>query len=610
MQTKDLTLACRYRPLGFQHIFYLVFVAALLLSSLGVFAQTQSLLQEDRLTGKGFRFGLNGGYDLFPDYKNNTPYIRYQGGLSAGLTAGYYWKWFSVGADVDYIKNRPQNQYPTDSVFDPVNNVLIKDFTLTKQDITRIFYGIGPGVHYTDRQGRFAVELNGRAGFASIKGGSLALTGKNGSLEQVLNYHGGYNVSNALSFKGSLRAQYFFNDFIGMHIGAYYLRHLNTKDAVGPAGYSAAYRAFEPDEKGIRSFTEKDLRTIGEPCNCDIASIGAYAGLSLRLPSRRKTKIPAPVVPTPVEACNTCQVYALAVTARDQYTREVLPHTDVAVKDAAGNVIRSGVTNAFGVVVFSNITPGNYAVNGKLYTVDLAPAQAAKGEFIANGTLQKELLYTDQNFILKGNAVVCNTATALPGATVVLRDRASAVEKNTQTDGEGAFIFHLKQKSEMTVFGRKEKYFSQMVNISAADYNRNTTLFVKLEMCMEEADCDKAIRLENIHYDLDKFFIREDAKPELNRLVQFMNDNPGVRVELSSHTDSRASDAYNQKLSQNRADAAKAYLVSKGITADRIVAKGYGETRLLNRCADGVNCSEAEHQFNRRTEMKVICPGR
>lgn len=606
MQTKILTPVCRYWSLDVQSILYFVFAVFLLLVTLGSFAQTHPVPKDDRLPAKGFRFGLNGGYDLFPDYKNNAPYIRYKGGLSAGVTAGYYWKWLSIGADVDYIKNSPQNKYPTDSVFDPVNNVLITDFTLTKQGITRIFYGIGPGVHYTDRQGRFAVELNGRAGFASIKGGGLALTGKNGSTSQVLNYHGGYNLSNVFSVKGALTARYFFNDVWGMHIGAYYMRHFQAKDQVGPGGYAAAYRAFEPNRDGVRAFTEKDLRMIPNSCNCDIASTGAFAGVTLRLPQRRKVKAPAPAPRE--ESCNACEVYALAVTARDQYTKEVLPHTDVAVKDAGGNVMRSGVTNAFGVVVFQNMTPGAYTINGKLYEVDLAPAQAARTEFIPNGTLQKELLYTDENFILQGNAVVCNTATALPGVTVVLRDRSSSVEKNTQTDGSGAFLFHLKQKSEITVFGRKEKYFSQMVNIAAADYNRNTTLFVKLEMCMEVADCDKAIRLENIHYDLDKYFIREDAKPELNRLVQFMNDNPGVRVELSSHTDSRASHAYNQTLSQNRADAARTYLVSKGISGDRIVAKGYGETRLLNRCADGVNCSEAEHQFNRRTEMKVICP--
>ncbi|REC72576.1 hypothetical protein DRF58_02390 [Epilithonimonas hispanica] len=125
---------------------------------------------------------------------------------------------------------------------------------------------------------------------------------------------------------------------------------------------------------------------------------------------------------------------------------------------------------------------------------------------------------------------------------------------------------------------------------------------------MEETTCGKPINLKNIHYDLDKYFIREDAKAELNKMVQFMKDNPNVKVELSSHTDSRASDDYNKILSQNRANAAVDYLVSKGIDKARLKPVGYGETQLLNKCSNDVNCNEQQHQINRRTEMKVICP--
>ena len=155
--------------------------------------------------------------------------------------------------------------------------------------------------------------------------------------------------------------------------------------------------------------------------------------------------------------------------------------------------------------------------------------------------------------------------------------------------------------------GKKDKYFSQTVTINPAEYDRSTTLFVKLEICLEEAECGKAITLNNILYDLDKYDIRPDARPELNRLAQFMKDNPGIRVEVSSHTDSRASDSYNQTLSQNRANAAVDYVVSQGVSRSKITGKGYGESRLLNECADGVSCSETKHQINRRTEMKVIC---
>ena len=94
----------------------------------------------------------------------------------------------------------------------------------------------------------------------------------------------------------------------------------------------------------------------------------------------------------------------------------------------------------------------------------------------------------------------------------------------------------------------------------------------------------------------------------MNRLVRFMQDNPTVKVEVGSHTDCRSSAAYNQKLSQNRANASVDYVVSQGILRDRISGKGYGESKLLNECADGVKCSEDQHSINRRTEMKVICP--
>lgn len=107
-----------------------------------------------------------------------------------------------------------------------------------------------------------------------------------------------------------------------------------------------------------------------------------------------------------------------------------------------------------------------------------------------------------------------------------------------------------------------------------------------------------------IYYDLDKWAIREDARPVLDSLVQFMQMYP-IRAELSSHTDSRATTEYNYTLSQKRADAAVQYMVARGIDPFRIVARGYGESRLVNRCADGVACTEEEHQANRRTEFKI-----
>ncbi|WP_340077142.1 OmpA family protein [Leptobacterium sp. I13] len=113
-------------------------------------------------------------------------------------------------------------------------------------------------------------------------------------------------------------------------------------------------------------------------------------------------------------------------------------------------------------------------------------------------------------------------------------------------------------------------------------------------------------RIENIYFDLDKSNIRPDAAFELDRLVEFLTENPSVKIELSSHTDSRGSDTYNLALSDRRAKSSVEYLISKGIAKNRLISKGYGETRLVNRCENGVKCSEAEHQYNRRTEIKIL----
>lgn len=128
----------------------------------------------------------------------------------------------------------------------------------------------------------------------------------------------------------------------------------------------------------------------------------------------------------------------------------------------------------------------------------------------------------------------------------------------------------------------------------------DTTFNVTIKL--DKLELNKTFVLENIYYDLNKYNIRPDAAIELDKLVQILKDNPSMNIELSSHTDARATDAYNMTLSQNRAESAVAYLNSKGIDADRMVAKGYGERELIVPNAK----TEEEHQRNRRTEFTIL----
>lgn len=190
----------------------------------------------------------------------------------------------------------------------------------------------------------------------------------------------------------------------------------------------------------------------------------------------------------------------------------------------------------------------------------------------------------------------------------------------------GYVTFKLTKGFDYDIVGQRSHYMARRANFNAACYLKDPKkIFCVTGMDIdnlyrddsgnEVVDCamslkkilkNDAFRIENIRYDLNKFDIRVDAVKELEKVILILNDNPTIVVELGSHTDSRASDEYNLTLSQRRAEAAVNYIVTKGkINKNRIAAKGYGETQLLNKCANEVICSEEEHALNRRTEIKI-----
>ncbi len=123
---------------------------------------------------------------------------------------------------------------------------------------------------------------------------------------------------------------------------------------------------------------------------------------------------------------------------------------------------------------------------------------------------------------------------------------------------------------------------------------------------MIDKNNEKFINTNPIYFDYDKSDIRKDAEYELKRVANILKKNPEMRVEAGSHSDSNNLEAYNQKLSETRAKAVKAYLISRGIAANRISSKGYGEMQLVNNCSSFVKCTPEQHQENRRTEFKIL----
>jgi outer membrane protein OmpA-like peptidoglycan-associated protein len=198
----------------------------------------------------------------------------------------------------------------------------------------------------------------------------------------------------------------------------------------------------------------------------------------------------------------------------------------------------------------------------------------------------------------------------LPQARVLLYGEDKKSLGGDVANAQGRVRFTLSPESEYSIIASKNGYFSKSFAYTtkgktpdpATLIQEVTNITLDTTIILDQLILEKAIVLENIYYDLAKSDIRADAAQELDKLVKILKDNPAIRIELSSHTDSRSGDEFNLALSQVRAQSAVDYLVSQGIAADRLVAKGYGESQLRIQNAQ----TEEEHQGNRRTEFKVI----
>ena len=194
----------------------------------------------------------------------------------------------------------------------------------------------------------------------------------------------------------------------------------------------------------------------------------------------------------------------------------------------------------------------------------------------------------------------------LPGSEVVINFRS---RKDTISIGEdGFFTLELEEDSDYQFIASKPEYLTNQEDFTTKGIGRDPNMKVQkfeIEIVLDQIFFDTEITLENIYYDFDKWDIRDDAKPTLDELAKNLELNPGIRIQLGSHTDCRGGDNYNLGLSQKRAQAAVDYLIEKGLDPNRLLAKGYGEEAPELDCLCN-RCTEEQHQENRRTTFKII----
>ena len=194
----------------------------------------------------------------------------------------------------------------------------------------------------------------------------------------------------------------------------------------------------------------------------------------------------------------------------------------------------------------------------------------------------------------------------LPNGPVVVTENLT--EQRFVTDELGQVLIKLEWNKEYTFTARYRDHLAATYTVKTNEIEKNeknpiTTINRVLEL--DPIFMNKEIVLENIFYDYDQWAIREDAKPSLDKLLSILKTNPGIRIQLSSYTDCRGTDEYNLDLSQKRAQAAIEYLIAGGINAGRLVAQGFGESSLADKCICE-QCTEDQHQTNRRTTFKII----
>ncbi|MCB0663916.1 MAG: OmpA family protein, partial [Saprospiraceae bacterium] len=222
---------------------------------------------------------------------------------------------------------------------------------------------------------------------------------------------------------------------------------------------------------------------------------------------------------------------------------------------------------------------------------------------------------------LKGNIAVDESGNPLEDVTVTIINNCDNTAQIVKADENGQFTFCIPPDCDFSITAEKRGYETAVSEFSTEDLEPGSELTANITMTsfggpVDDADEDMdgfdgpmeegaVIVLQNIYYDFGKSAIRAGAARELDALATLMRKYPSMEIELIAHTDSRGSDEFNQSLSLARAESAKDYLTRNGVQKDRITAFGYGESQLRNECEDGVECSDEDHAFNRRTEVRI-----
>ena len=586
----------------------LIFTIALV--ALAFVIQAQETGRKEQVAANFQVIAVSGFSSPLGSYRNGIAHAK--DGYFGGLAIDRYFKGGSwgLGFDTRFLNH---NIRKIDTVF--FNNGYLATDYHNHPSFQHVSVALGPS--YRTAFGKFSVEVYLRGGllFQGFPKYTQSIY-VNQAVGVPLNMFDAYQTDNpkritkSLMGLGGLRLNYSISKQWAVFFQADYLRTFGTK----LMGDSSKFKVIEYPVN--QSLTQNDVvlvkndqisnlndyyDRVSQNTAINVQSLNAALGIKFSFGAGkiRESKDALSKVTTAQKE--------IMVVVKDRQTGLAL--SGVTVKIArAGEDEEVSLSNADGEAErLKDAKVGDYQITAVKNGIAAVPVSITEADFKNAGkVIYKEIFHDDPRFTLIGETVSANDNTKLPGISTVLTNTYDNSNMTQTSDAEAKFVYQLAQKSDYHIVANQSGKFSQTEGVTTKGLDRSKTLYVTLKLGISNLGEGMSIVLKNIHYDFDQSTIRNDAGRILNNLVSVLNQNPSLRIELSSHTDSRGKDDYNLTLSQKRADAAVLYLVNKGIERSRLEARGYGELKLLNNCANGVACSEESHQANRRTEIKIL----
>lgn len=555
-----------------------------------------------------FQIGLQGGASLPLDTYKKIGETKT--GFYGGLFLDKYFKGnkFGLGIDARFIQNGINK---ADSFMFANGNIGTNYKNQTRfQDYLFTF---GPSYKFTKNSFHAELYVRGGVMMQNFPEYTTTLTYSNpfstASYDIKYTINDVSNKANSRAGLGGVRLNYNISPKIALFAHVDYVQTFGNQFGSKPSRFtiekSVEHTPIDP-KIGIKTGYLDHYNEVRVQENTLHKSLNAGAGIKFIFGKPKKAT--EPVKNEPVIEAIKPQINKkdLQVVVKDKQTGLALSGVTVSIN--GGSLNEKSITDVNGQAQkILNITSGTYQIIGEKNGIKTSLLTLTDEDFKGNSaTIFKEIYHDDPRFTLVGETFDCVKGINLANINTVLTHTGSKSNISQTSDTQGKFIYQLDAQSDFTVVANQQGRYSQTELVSTKGLDRSKTLYVTLKLGVCELTSNSQWVLKNILYDFDKSNIRPDAAIILDNVVSVMKQNPSLKIELSSHTDSRGNDKYNLELSQRRAEAAVNYLVANGIERNRLIAKGYGETKLLNRCANGVNCSEEEHQANRRTEIKVL----